>query len=58
MVFTFSSSDVIQEHISDVAVDLANKTNSGHVTADPNFLCHIKLYITDIMFSINKFPEY
>ena len=58
MVFTFLFSDVIQEHISDDAEDLADKTNSGLVTADPNFLCHIKVYITDIMFSIKNCPEY
>ena len=42
MVYTFSFPDIIQEDISNDAVDLADKINSGRVTADLNFLCHIK----------------
>ena len=36
MIFTFSFSAVIQENISDDAVDLVDTTNSELVTASPN----------------------
>ena len=54
MIFTFLFSAVIQENISDDAVDLADKANSGLVTANSNYLSRIKVYIQDIMFSIKN----
>ena len=37
MTFTFSFSAVIEENISDDAVDLADTTNSGLITANQNY---------------------
>ena len=41
MIFTFLFSAGIQKKFSYDAVDLADKTKSGLVTANPNCLCYI-----------------